>query len=349
MGTEVPVVFRCEGGAVDGLGHIMRCLTLAGSFLEDGRARPVFFAYSPDNIAHLLISKQGFESKRAAGPAGNSEDLEEICNHLSSQVSRPILVVDNRNIQPAYLQHCQEFAYVMKISDDDATDWICDAIVDYNIGANEKNYRKSINRTALRLIGPEYNLLRNEFFTTQKISSRRLRVLITMGGEDPHNHTGWLLAGLGDLFENYDLTVVIGAAQQHETSVRSTIEKYCPHANLIVDAEKMAQHMANADIAFTAGGTTCYELAAMGVAQLGIIIEEHQRSFVKKLEEANCLLLAADYSMKNHASARRAFCELIDAPALRRRLIKAGKQLFTNPGAPRVVNALLDHYGNHSD
>jgi UDP-2,4-diacetamido-2,4,6-trideoxy-beta-L-altropyranose hydrolase len=346
MAAVVPVIFRCDGGIVDGLGHVMRCLTLARSFCDDGRGTPAFLAHSPDSVAQRQISSRGFQFGSAAGPAGSDEDLAGICAHLSPRSPRPILVVDNRNISNAYLQRCRDFAYVVKICDNDAGAWPCDAIVDYNIGVDEKSYRQANENPALHLIGTEYNLLRDEFFTTPKKASGRPRVLITMGGEDPHNHTSWLLRGLGDLFASCDLTVVVGAAHPDVTAVCATQNKHCRNAKLIVDTRDMAQYMADADIAFTAGGTTCYELAAMGVAQLAVTLEEHQRPFVQKLEESSCLLSAADYLVADPASAREAFRKLMDTPALRLRLGAAGKRLFAEPGAPRVVRALLDHYEN---
>jgi UDP-2,4-diacetamido-2,4,6-trideoxy-beta-L-altropyranose hydrolase len=342
----VPVIFRCDGGKVAGMGHVMRCITLARAFSEDGRATPQLWTYSDDKAVLEVIESHGIETLNVKHPAGSDEDLEQVRKYFGNQSKRPLFIADSRNISDSYLSYCQEHAYTAIVSDGQAKGWHCDAVIDNNLDATKIGYCDAGQINTLFLLGPDYNLLRHEFFATPRCRSKQLTVLITMGGEDPHDHTSWLIEELSELLADCDVVAIVGAAHPGMENVRNTIDEFCPHASLVVNTRNMAKYMALADIAFTAGGTTCYELAAMGVAQLAVILEEHQRPFVHQLEKAGCLAIAADYLNRDPLSARTRLTNLLAEPEERRKYGDAGKKIFSEPGAHSIVAALLHHYEN---
>ena len=70
------------------------------------------------------------------------------------------------------------------------------------VGQTSESYKDLIPVDALKLIGPQYSILRPEFSKWREKSLSRRKgsqlktILITMGGIDQHNMTGYVLSCL---------------------------------------------------------------------------------------------------------------------------------------------------------
>ena len=54
---------RADGNAAIGIGHIMRCLSIAEAVKETGAEEPVFLL--ADNICYNMVADRGFAAKSA--------------------------------------------------------------------------------------------------------------------------------------------------------------------------------------------------------------------------------------------------------------------------------------------
>jgi spore coat polysaccharide biosynthesis predicted glycosyltransferase SpsG len=97
------------------------------------------------------------------------------------------------------------------------------------------------------------------------------RVLVTMGGADPENITERVILAL-DLvrIEGLESVVVVGGSNPHRDALRGAVARSRLRSELRVDVRDMAGLMAWADAAVTAGGSSVWELARLGVPALGI-------------------------------------------------------------------------------
>lgn len=343
------VLFRCDGGQADGLGHVMRCRTLAQAFKAAGVDVVRVLTHSPDGVGADKLREADLSVELSPAYAGEPDDRNATLNvarALSRSGRRTIMVGDSRRPDAAYWSACREAAFLVVVDDDAERQLDADVIVNPHVGVSEAAYQGlAVDTSALVLAGPTYNLIGPAYFgCSGRDSSDRLHVLITMGGEDPEDRTSWLLQELSGLLRDCDVTVVVGPAHPSPSTVAGTAASYAPHASILRNVADMRSLMVRADIALTAGGTTCYELAAMGVPQIGIVLEAHQRPLVDRLAECGCLMAAADYESDDGTTLRRVFSMVQGSQSRRTAMASAGRGLFDVSGAGRVVEAVLRRY-----
>ena len=162
--------------------------------------------------------------------------------------------------------------------------------------------------------------------------------LITFGGEDPLNHSCWAIENLSPALEGIQISVVVGPAHPDPAAV---VRAARTHAIEVISAPpSLVTCVQSADLALSAGGGTCYELAAAGVPTLAIAIEPHQDALIDALaRHGACVKLGAGFEI-DVARAREAVRRLAGDAESRRAMRDAQVRLFPGPGAARAVQAI---------
>ena len=337
--------FRCDGGQADGMGHIMQSLTLAQAFREVNNFDIEFITYSPDNVGKQKIEDFNFQVIESSGPAGSDSDLQFVLNLFKKQRAKPLFIADNRNINEQYLLQCMSSCILVRITDQKQQNWPCHVLINNTLNISKNNYKPQLNDQLL-LLGPKFNLIKDSFFRnkTDAINDKPLHLLLTMGGEDPYNHSSWFIRHLCEILRQIDFTTIIGPAHPQKEQVKNDIAEYVPHGTLVINTNNMAHYMALADIAITAGGNTCYELAAMGVPQIGIELELHQQELIHSMEQSGCLLSLGWHESLTSGDVKTIVLQLMNSPEKRVEMQKKAKMLFSKPGAPLIVSEILNTF-----
>ncbi len=299
---------RTDASTQIGMGHVMRCLALAQAWQDRG-GKVIFFTDELPAALQQRLEAEKMEIRASSGVVGECIILDGY--HFTpeqrqafKQAGRPLLIVDD-------------------LADSDLS--AADLVLNHNAYATAAMYPGQRS-----LCGSRFTLLRREFASppprTTFLSTART-VLITMGGSDPHNDT---LAVLQQLTACTDLhrRVLIGAANAHAESLRAL-----PGIELLIQPPNLPAIMQQADVTITAAGSTCWELASLGVPMLLKVIADNQQGI-------------ADY-LVSHAAGR-----LFDLDALRELLADAGarqtlaqnaRSLVDGRGASRVAENLACH------
>jgi len=345
----IEVYLRCDAGADHGLGHLSRCLSLADALEEQGINAPVFVTHAPDESVSNVIEKRGYEHWQSPERAGGLKDLAFLTTLLRKARKRsrlpPVAVLDSKEIEAPYAARCDREAYLLCFDDEVARDLPCDLLLNNNVWASEESYPGRDGRRVLA--GLTYNLVPKVFFRQGDSDigpEDRLSVLITLGGEDPHNHTQWLLEHLGDLLTQHRVTVITGPAHPDPAAVQLTARARLPHAEVVRAPATLAPFVGRADVAITAGGTTCYELAAARIAQAAIVVEDHQWPLVTAMEESGCLVLLGSYADLEIAQARATLERLLNSADTRAQMAQAAKDLLPESGRQLVARSLIEGY-----
>ena len=320
------VIFRCDAGAVHGLGHLSRCVTIADAVVgRGGIAR--LYVHADENLRMLAKRHHWHAMPTDASVAG---DLAFMQNEISG-LAHCVAVIDSKSIDNQYVAALQTVGVVVQIVDGDPRGSVADLVINNHLGADRLHVHGSF------LLGPVYNTIKPGYFAARQRMDRRA-VLITMGGEDPHNHTGWILRHLGAHFAGRPVIVVIGPFHPDPGAVVDAAEKV-PNAEVHRAPPDLVALAARSEIAISAGGITCYELAAAGIATVAIAIEDHQKALIEPLADCGAILaLDGDASVE---SARMVVGAALGDAALRDRLMRAGVALFPEPGAPHIADALF--------
>ncbi|WP_308916537.1 UDP-2,4-diacetamido-2,4,6-trideoxy-beta-L-altropyranose hydrolase [Jannaschia sp. LMIT008] len=330
------VLIRADAAIDIGAGHVARCLALAGA-LRDRGAR-VSFACA-DRPGHMM------DAVRAGGFACNAlpvmpEDADAAATaRLARDADR--VIVDHYDLGAAW--EAAMSVPVMTI-DDVGRDHRCDILLDQNLGAAAADYADRVPADALLLIGPDHALLRPDFERARDaaLTARRdraaRRLLVTMGGTDPGDTTGWALDALAGHppAAALDLTVVLGPAAPHLDAVRIRVEAWPGPARLLVGTDRMAALMAEADLAVGAAGSTSWERCCLGLPAATLAWADNQRGIARALDRAG----AARAVAQDDAALRGAVDTLLDDDA-RAAMTAAAAALCDGQGAGRVADVIL--------
>lgn len=339
--------FRCDAGREDGLGHLSRCLALAEASHRNDASPALFLTSDPEGKLGPMIEAQGHRVAAAPELAGGPVDLrfvgETLSRHQAEDAAAPVLVIDSRRIDAAYVEACRATAVTVCLDDEQYRDLPCDLLVNGNVWASAEDYPAHDGRRVLA--GPAFNLIRADYFTaatSRERTTERLRVLITFGGEDPQNHTAWTLETMAELLDGHEVTVIIGPAHPDPAAVERVAQAAVPQAGLVTAPPSLLPFIAETDLAITAGGTTCYELAAARVPQAAIAVEAHQKPLIQALSDRGCLTILGSFDDLEVGPARRVLEELLASAPARARLAEAAAEVLPRSGLPAIVDAIFE-------
>jgi UDP-2,4-diacetamido-2,4,6-trideoxy-beta-L-altropyranose hydrolase len=240
------------------------------------------------------LASEGFQLSRIHAALGSQEDLGQtthlITDTLQADIQNARVVLDGYHFGPDYQLGIKAAGFKLLVVDDygHAGFYHADWVLNQNISAREELYAKRSPDTKL-LLGPKFAMLRKEFLAykgwQREIAPVAKKILVTLGGSDPDNVTLKVIQELIDL--DLHAKVVIGGSNPHLCEIENFLHSQKDSTALIeviVNATNMPELMAWADFAVAAAGSTCWELAFMGLPSIFVILAENQVSIASRLE-----------------------------------------------------------------
>jgi UDP-2,4-diacetamido-2,4,6-trideoxy-beta-L-altropyranose hydrolase len=291
------LVFRVDASTQMGTGHAMRCLALAQAWQANGGE--VYFCTHhnfPIALAQRL-AVEGMTRIEIQSTPGSLADALATIAHCQECNSR-WLILDGYHFNADYQRTIKAAQLRLLVIDDygHADSYYADFILNQNVYANADLYPRISSQTQL-LLGCKYALLRREFwswrndtrFKTQKLTPNSpLRILITLGGSDPDNISLTVLKALKCIdLDRTVAKVVVGVSNPHLDLLKSVCADLGESVSLYFNVKNIPKLMSQSDLAISAGGSTCWELAFMGIPSLLLILAENQRFNVERLGALN--------------------------------------------------------------
>lgn len=338
------VVIRADASARMGTGHIMRCLALAQA-LQAAQGQPVFaMAISTPAIEKRLIS-EGIPVIPLTVRPGSPEDSRETAA-LTRRLRARWVVVDGYHFHDEYQQILKQSQLRLLWVDDLASTrhYYADFVLNPTISACKRWYRNREPYTRL-LLGTRYALLRQEFWPWQgwqrTVPPTARRLLVTLGGSDPDNVTLKVLRALRYLnVEALEVTIVVGGSNPHYDSLQAAASDLRFPINWQWNASNMPELIAKADMAIAAGGSTCWELAFMGLPSILLILADNQRAMATGLAAAGCTVNLGWHEEVTETEIAATVARLSRSRSDRSRMMAIGQQLVDGKGAHTVIRHL---------
>jgi UDP-2,4-diacetamido-2,4,6-trideoxy-beta-L-altropyranose hydrolase len=294
-----PIFVRADSTARIGAGHLMRCLALAQAWQDKG-GNATFISHCESASLRQRLVEEGMEFIPIEKPYPATGDVERTLDILDAASVRNgktaiWLAIDGYHFDSAYQKRIKDAGYKLLWIDDygHADYYHADLVLNQNISADESFYAHREPYTRL-LLGPRYALLRREFRKWQgwkrEIPVVAGKVLVTLGGADPDNVTLKVIKALKEItISDLEVKVVIGPANPNKETLEQEVASK-PNFKLPENVTNMPELMAWADIAVTAGGSTCLEMAIMGLPNIVIVLAENQRPIAEKLHVFGAVL-----------------------------------------------------------
>lgn len=353
--NEQQIALRVDASTQIGTGHFMRCLTMADALRERG-ARPRFVSrHLPEYLRSKLAEKghdfvllQGASENMAVDELAHapwlgvsqSQDADATINALSDQ-HWDWIIVDHYALDCRWESRLRRSAdKILAIDDIADRQHDCDVLLDQNLYADmETRYADKVPAHCQQLLGPRYALLRDEFRRLrQQVKPRSgvvRRVLVFFGGMDIDNYTSQAIAALAQSeISEVHVDVVIGA--QHPA--RQQIEKECElHGfDSHVQTDRMAELMANADLAIGAGGSASWERCCLGLPAILVALADNQIDIAKTLDVYGVSVFAGTLQTVNASTLLNEVTKLVNGYERYEKMSREAYSLVDGSGVDRV-------------
>jgi UDP-2,4-diacetamido-2,4,6-trideoxy-beta-L-altropyranose hydrolase len=343
----VDLVIRADAHDDLGTGHVIRCLTLAGALRERG-ANVRFVCRDLPGSVIPIVRARGFDCSvlaRMPQPAANDADAADTLAALGG--ARPdAVVVDHYKLDARWERALRVATPRIMVLDDLADrDHDCDLLVDQNDwpGAATR-YATRVRAQARQLLGTAFAILRPEFRAAREAQPRRFgdvrRLLVTFGGNDRMDMTMRTLHALDALaLPGIAADIVVGAANPH----RARIEAHCagkPSLRVLVNTDRMAELMAQADLCIGAGGTSNWERCVLGLPALLIALADNQFDISAHLDRLGLVRYLGYAPEVSDAALRESIAAAVADRAWREQAGATGQTMVDGLGAIRVAEAI---------
>ncbi len=325
----------------------MRCLALAEAYAAKGGQVFLASAEVPDGLA-LRLQNEAIQVIRLPVTPGSVEDGTYTARAARS-VGAQWIVLDGYGFTPPFQRYLKEAGYRVLAIDDHAhlSHYYADIVLNQNLHAMNCEYATEPYATVLR--GTTYALLRQEFLAWQawrrRIPPIATRVLITLGGSDPQNVTLTVLQALQLVKVELDIAVVVGAANPHQEAIREALQASRHPVKVKENVTDMPSLMAWADLAVAAGGSTCWELAFMGLPSILCVTADNQWRIAESVHHAGFGVNLGWAPLIRVDTWARELESLAKSRMRRARMHAIGRRLVDGMGASRAVGALLSAGG----
>ena len=140
--------------------------------------------------------------------------------------------------------------------------------------------------------------------------------------------------------DRLEVMVVVGASNPHLHELQSATRNSQFVIRLVQNVADMPKLMAWADVAVSAGGSTCWEMAFMGLPNVILVLAENQRGIAEGLDNLGIALNLGWYAGISEVELAQALRILMSNPARRKAMSEEGRKLVDGTGADCVVSTM---------
>lgn len=317
--------FRTDASSLIGMGHVMRCLTLADSLCQHGIQSIFVCRRLPGHLGEYIRTKdypvEWIESKN---DEFRPEEDAIATKAILGKAARPVdwFIADHYGIDRVWEAEVGPLTGKLLVIDDLANrPHECDILVDQNAyDQMETRYINLVPPRCVQLLGPHYLLLRPSFYEARRSLRTRdgvvKRLLVFFGGSDPTNETAKALRALSQWPGGeppFHTEVVVGSSNPFRQEIASLCARI-PHTELHVQAENMAELISQADYALGAGGVAMWERCYLGLPSAVTVVADNQAASVRYAAQQGAVTFTGNGANTNETVYAEAIRRALESP-----------------------------------
>ena len=284
------ILFRVNSSTEVGMGHLMRCLTLADHLKESYNTENIFWINDfPEGIKR--VSNKGYQLIKL----DHLLDIVSQLNFLREYFKKhpiDLFIVDINHPNKKYMTFFKQNGRVAYFYDINVfKTYDADLVMNHHICLKDlvpKDDKKEY------LFGPKYFIFPP--FSKNKIndSNKKNCIFINQGGGDPFNLTCKILHAIKSLKGSFCLKIVIGGAfkKNYKKELDKLLENYQIPYKLYENIEhsQMFSLMKDCCLAITAAGNTLYELSFIGIPSVVISHHKNHDNVAREYEKSKACI-----------------------------------------------------------
>ncbi|RDY23316.1 UDP-2,4-diacetamido-2,4,6-trideoxy-beta-L-altropyranose hydrolase [Romboutsia maritimum] len=337
---------RADGDCNKGMGHIVRCTSIAKEFNARG-IKPIFITKQNESVSDLLSSHNlQYINIKSIDIKDEIKEIEKILKGLKINC----ILTDSYWLSNEYLERLKMISKILiSIDDNSLYEYPSDIVINANIHAKDLNYKLK-NKSCVTLLGTKYSILRKEFQDINPIEIKPNvdRILVSMGGVDVNNFTPIALESLSKLKYNIIIDVVVSNVFKYKENLIN-IAKKNNNINLIFNPINMKEVMEKCDLAISASGTTIYELGVLGVPTILIPQVDNQVNIAKKANDLGMMINLGKYNEIDLSKINKAVIRLINNIDIRAKMSKISSSSIDSNGVINIVDEIIKYQHSLED
>jgi len=339
------LIIRCDGDSNIGLGHVMRCLSLAQS-LRDCYSIGIRFALKASNQSGEHTGKSIIES--ALFPVDiiplDANEMDWLDKTISQSSINGIIFDIRTDLPPSALKRWRPPGLVMVCIDEPSDRRLsCDLVFYPPVPQVKKmswpDFTGEIHcGWEWILLGPSFNQL------TPPNNHTPLHLLVTMGGADLAGMTLNVIESLATFQQRCEIHIILGKAFTQTEQAKTLANKHHLDIRFYQHIDDMANFVADMDLAVASFGVTAYELAACGIPSLLLSLSEEHSLAAQALQQQNAAQSLGLYSDISPQQLGQRIDQLITDEQCRNDMREAALALQISNGSDNIgamIKALL--------
>ncbi len=277
------LIFRADGNAQIGLGHVMRCLALADMLQGDFSMQ--FALIEPSSDIRALIEKAGIAVIELLG--ANAE--RTFLGHIQPDT---IVVLDGYAFDEAFQRAVRERAKKLVFIDDLLEGHqVADVVVNHAGGVTEADYEAETYTQFY--LGPHYALLRPEFLQSGVFGEPPTDgpIFVSFGGADSGNVSLTALKAIQQVDANLQVQLILGPFHPNRSAL-DAFQNQLPNLTIQqnLTAAQMVDALRQCSLAITACSTIAYEVCAINRPLITVVTADNQARLAQFLSEEKLAL-----------------------------------------------------------
>ena len=298
MKNDKKIIFiRVDSSTKIGYGHLIRCLALADTLKKSFKINFICTNLNGNLISQ--ICKKNFEVFRFNTKSQRinvKKDAEKTISIIKKyRNKKSLLILDSYILSQEWENRVRPYVKRLIVIDDLMDrKHSCDLIIDQNLHTQMNSlYINSVPKNCVKLLGPDYAILRNQFIAQRKYAKIRSlplkNILVSFGGSDNENHTLHALTSLKKLNSDVNVNVVTGTANIGKKIIKNFCKKNFNY-NYFEQVENMVKLMQVADLCIGSSGTTTWERCCVGLPAIAIVTSNDQKDIASAVSKNKCII-----------------------------------------------------------
>ena len=339
------VFIRTDMNETIATGHVMRCLSIADAAAKNG-SKVVFI--SADQNPEEIVRLKGYEFFSLKTRWDNMEGEIDVLIALLQELGVSRLLIDSYQVTDTYLSEVEKVTEIFYLDDLDQFEYPVQNVIcyaNYHSKLSYGNYGRETNF----YLGTSYMPLREIYSGRQKKKIRKeiSHVLLLSGGSDPLHMIDRILPVMIRKLEGKSegkIMVICGKLYKdfEQLCIKYQNNESTSTLRFLQNVPNLEEYMEEADLAVSAGGTTLYELSAMGVPTITYSFADNQLRNVLQFMEDGLMDYAGDGREEGIEEKVGIYFDQLDSDfSLREERSKKMQQLVDGRGAKRIADLLL--------
>ena len=321
-----------------GIGHVMRCVTIAGALTQRGWTARLLVRDLPASLASSIPTSVSILD------LPNTLPIDDEPAYVQERLSEPaaLLVVDHPALDARWHSRARAWCdHSMAIDDLADRELDVDLVLNQNLGASVARYRGLVPLGSSVLAGPAFALVRPEFSAARRRARPRSgsidRILVFMSGGDELDVTARAVRAALALPVNVD--AVVGAAYPYVADLLALAATE-PRLEIHVNTSDMALLMERADIAVGAPSSATWERCTLGLPSVLLTLADNQAETAERLADLGAATVLGRHTSVTEDDIVRALTELRGDPQRVRVMGEAARSVTDGQGTERVGAAI---------